>query len=69
MELLTKNEIRTLTRAERCDHSACGARSLTLVVKDDMELTFCMHHGRMLEPALAGGGWEIHFQPELLEEG
>lgn len=71
MELLTRtdDEVRTLSRAERCDHSACGARALTLVNKDDYELIFCMHHGRMLEPTLVGQGWQVHFQPELLEEG
>lgn len=72
MELLMETdeatEVRELTKMDRCDKRSCSAQAYTLAVKEDLELIFCGHHGRLLEPALAGAGWTVHFQLHLMEE-
>ena len=43
---------------ELCDR--CGVRAQYLAFKDDnMLLTFCGHHGQVMQLALLGAGWEV----------
>jgi len=51
---------RELTKADRCDRLNCNAEARFLAVKDEMELTFCGHHGQKLEVALLSQGFVVH---------
>jgi hypothetical protein len=53
-----------LTIADRCD--SCGAQAFVRAVFVSGELTFCGHHGRALQPALARQALLVHDGTDLI---
>ena len=57
-----------LLAADRCDRCSAQAVVEALSPESGCSLLFCVHHGRIQEPALRATGWAIRWDAERLAE-
>lgn len=58
-------DIRQLSKTDRCDAGSCNAQAVIICTLRDSELIFCGHHGRKFSSALIGQGFSIHDQSDV----
>lgn len=55
----TKNPSIEFTALDRCDR--CGAQAYVSATKFELELLFCLHHGKQHNLALEVDGWTMGY--------
>lgn len=65
MNIDSKNPCIEFSADARCDR--CGHRAYMCAEKDNLLLTFCGHHGRLLNKPLQQEGWKVVWDTAGLE--